>query len=281
MPLDRRLHAYRPDLADARLRGRVEAERFVAGEPATIRVGCVDLKREPSLEAPNDSQLLFGEEVSVFDRREGFAWVQNSTDGYVGWLQEGTLGPALPEPSHRITALRTPLLRAPSVKAPYTSFLSLGSRVAVVGSRDRYAEIAGGGWVFAEHLSALDQPEADYVATACRLLGVPYLWGGRSTFGLDCSALVQLALAAAGLSIPRDSDQQENCAALGERLPADITRRRGDLLYWPGHVAIALDSEHVVNATGGPMLVVEEPFEELDRRARADYGSGLRTVRRL
>lgn len=281
MQLDRRLHVYRSDLADQRLRGRVEAERFVAGEVASLRVGCTDLKREPSRNAANDSQLLFGEELLVFDRRDGYAWIQNQGDGYVGWVEEAALGEALPPPTHRLTALRTPLLPEPSVKAPYISFLSFGSRIAVTATRDRFAEVAGGGWIFAEHLAALDRPEPDFVTTARRFLGVPYLWGGRSSLGLDCSALVQLSLAAAGVDLPRDSDQQEAAPDAGQALAPDVPRRRGDLLYWPGHVAIALDSERVVNATGGPMLVVEEAFEALDARARADYGSGLRTLRRL
>ncbi|HLS69401.1 MAG TPA: NlpC/P60 family protein [Kiloniellales bacterium] len=281
MPLDPRLHAFRPDLADERLRGRLEAERFVAGTPASVRVGCADLKRLPAVDAPNDSQLLYGEPLLVFERRDGFAWVQNESDGYVGWLREQALGQPQPVPTHRLGVLRTPLLPEPLVRAPYRDILSFGSKLAVTGWRDRYAELAGGGWVFADHLVELDRLEPDFTATACRFLGLPYLWGGRSVSGLDCSALVQLSLAVAGIALPRDSDQQEQAPSAGQRLPPDSSRRRGDLLFWRGHVAIALDAERVVNATGGPMLVVEEPFAALDARARAEYSSGLRSLRRL
>jgi len=281
MQLDSRLHAFRPDLADERLRGKVDAERFVKGTPASVRLGCVDLKRSPSPDSANDSQLLFGEALLVFDRQEGYAWVQNLSDGYVGWIQEEALGEPQPEPTHRLGVLRTPLLPEPKVRAPHRGFLSFGSRLAVIGWRDGYAELAGGGWIFAEHLVELDRLEPDFTATACRFLGIPYLWGGRSSLGLDCSALVQLSLAAAGIALPRDSDQQEAASAAGQQLPPDTPRRRGDLLFWRGHVAIALDSERVVNATGGPMLVVEEPFAALDARARAESGSGLRSIRRL
>src|SRR5690625_3917924 len=266
MVLDRRLHAFRPDLADEELRDRVKAERYVRGAAACVRTGFADLKQEPHVAAANDSQLLFGEEVRLFDRRNGFAWVQNSGDRYVGWVAETALGERLPAPDHRIATLCAPLLPEPSVRAPYSGFLSFGSQVAVIETRDRYAEIAGGGWISMEHLVTRDRLEPDFAVTACRFIGVPYLWGGRSSAGLDCSALVQLSLAAAGIYLPRDSDQQEQSSLAGEELPPDAPRRRGDLLFWPGHVAIALDGEKLVNATGGPMLVVEEAFAELDAR---------------
>lgn len=280
MSLDPRLHAFRPELADARLRGKVTAERFVEGEAAAICVGCADLKRRPEAEAPNDSQLLFGEPVRVFDHRDQWAWVQNDRDGYVGWVRQSALGPPLAEATHRVSALRTPRLPDPSVRSPWIDFLSFASPVRAVDQRDGYAELAGGGWVYAAHLAPLDRRESDFVATARRFLGSPYLWGGRSSLGLDCSALVQLALDAAGIACPRDSDQQEQ-AELGASLPPDRQRRRGDLLYWPGHVAIALDKEQVVHATGTPMLVVEEGFAAIDARVRAEAGEGLRTLRRL
>jgi len=278
--LDPRLHAYRPDLAEARLRGQVEAERFVEGEPAGVAVGWADLKRRPEPAAPNDSQLLFGEAVSLFERRGGWAWVRNTTDGYVGWIAEAALGAAPPPASHRVAALRTPRLPGPDLKLPPLDFLSFGAPVTPGESRGAYVELAGGGWVFARHLAERGMLEADYVATARRFLGTPYLWGGRSSLGLDCSALVQLALAAAGVAAPRDSDQQEQ-AELGVPLPPDSPRRRGDLLFWQGHVALALDAERVVHATGGPMLTLEEPFAAIDGRARAESGSGLRLIRRL
>lgn len=278
--LDPRLHAFRPDLAEARLRGRVEAERFVEGEPAGVALGWADLKRRPEAAAANDSQLLFGERVTVFERREGWAWVRNAADGYVGWIAGAALGPAPPPPSHRLAALRTPRLPGPDLKLPPLDFLSFGTKVTPGESRGAHVELAGGGWVFAGHLVEVDRREPDYVATARRFLGTPYLWGGRSSLGLDCSALVQLALDAAGLAIPRDSDQQEG-AELGTALPPDSPRRRGDLLFWAGHVALALDAERVVHATGGPMLTVEEPFAAIDGRARTESGKDLRLIRRL
>lgn len=279
-PLDPRLHAYRADLADARLRGRVEAQRFTEGSPATLCVGCADLKPMPSAQAGNDSQLLFGERLRVFDRTDGWAWVQNESDGYVGWVRESTLGPLRAAPDHRVAALRTPLLPEPDVKAPPLDLLSFASVLRVTRYSGSYAEIEGGGWIFAAHLAPNDKADSDYIATARRFLGLPYLWGGRSSLGLDCSALVQLALGAAGLVLPRDSDQQETCEASGRQLPPDAQRQRGDLLYWPGHVALALDAERVLHATGGPMLVVEEPFAAIDARVQAERGRGLRCIRR-
>ncbi|WP_366554370.1 C40 family peptidase [Aquibaculum sediminis] len=279
-PLDPRNYVYRADLADARLRGRVEAQRFTEGSPATLCVGCADLKRTPSAQASNDSQLLFGERLRVFDRKDGWAWVQNDGDGYVGWVRESALGPLRTAPDHRVAALRTPQLPEPNVKAPPLDLLPFASVLRVTHYSGPYAEIEGGGWVFVAHLVQSDKADSDYIATAWRFLGLPYLWGGRSSLGLDCSALVQLALGAAGLALPRDSDQQETCEAAGRQLPPDAPRQRGDLLYWPGHVALALDAERVLHATGGPMLVVEEPFAAINARVQAESGRGLRCIRR-
>ncbi|MFD1379014.1 C40 family peptidase [Fodinicurvata halophila] len=146
-------------------------------------------------------------------------------------------------------------------------------------SDGRFLLLERGGWVYARHAVEAETFAPDWTATALDFLGVPYLWGGRSSLGLDCSALIQLSLAAAGLHVPRDSDQQEKDPALGEYGSLDDAFHRGDLLYWPGHVAIALGPDSVINATAAPLQVVTEPFETLNQRARSD-GGPLRTVRR-
>jgi cell wall-associated NlpC family hydrolase len=277
---DPRLHAFRTDLADVALDGLVEAGRFVAPQPATVRVGVADLRKAPRDDAPLDSQLLFGEPVACFERSGGWAWVQSGIDGYVGYVRSVDLGPAPAagaEPDHRVAELGTFLYPEPRLKAPRLDRLSLGALVRVGESRGTFVEVPGAGWVVSRHLAPRGQRAPDYVATALRFLGLPYLWGGRSSLGLDCSALVQLALAHAGVPCPRDSDHQ--AAGLGravERPGRPPALERGDLVYMPGHVVIALDRETVVNANAFHMLVSVEPLAAVCARIAAESGRPLK-----
>lgn len=280
---DRRLHAFRADLADAALRGQVEAARFVAPSPHYLAVPLADLHREPRADAEVESQALFGETVQVFDTADGWAWVQLEEDGYVGYLPAAALKPGQVEATHRVWATSTPLFPQATLKAPTERFLYFWSQVRVIGESGRYAEVEGGGWLWKDHLRPLAAREPDYVKTAQRFIEAPYLWGGKSSRGLDCSALQQLALRAAGHSAARDSDMQwaEGGAGLGQVLAPDSPRQRGDLLFWQGHCAIALDAQQILNATAGHLATVIEPFDEIDGRARQDSPEGLLGLRRL
>ncbi len=284
-PPDRRRHPWRSDLAASYLEGQVPSRHFVAGWPRQVRVGCAALRAAPNDRAEQQSQLLFGERVTLFEERDGWAWVQNRADGYVGYLHGEALDDILTEPTHWVAALRTFVYAQPDLKTPPREMLSLTSPVTVTGCKDGYAALAGGGWVFAAHLVPWHHTEPDFVATALRLLGTPYLWGGRSTIGLDCSALVQLALAMAGIAAPRDSDMQR--AELGESLGpvssdgAGLIGRRGDLVFFPGHVAIMLDAHTLVHATAFAMAVTIEPLAAVITRTDPSRGGGLSAVRRL
>ena len=287
--LDPRLNAYRPDLAASTLCGRVESARFVEGRTARVARGLADLRRRPEADAPLDTQLLFGETVTVYEEADGWAWVQNAEDDYVGYLEAACLGDAVPgaPPSHYLKVLRSFVYPEPDLKIPPIETLSFMSPLRVLGARERYSEVAlpsgGRGWVITAHLAEMTETEPDYLATARMFLGVPYLWGGRSSLGLDCSALVQLCLARAGKACPRDTYVQE--AGLGEPVAwhAGETRpRRGDLIFFPGHVAIALDETEVLHSNAGAMLTVVEPLADLIRRVEAESGGrGVTAVRRL
>ncbi len=277
--LDPRINAYLPDLADARLRGKVEAKQFVEGTLKRIAVPSAPLRARPVHEAPFDSQLFLGEDVRVFgDTGEGWSWVQNETDGYVGFVRADTLGPLSPEPTHRVTALRTFVYASPDIKLPPAMSLTLGSRIALgeeIETRGtRFLMVAGGTKaVVASHVAPLDAlPETDYVAVAERFLNVPYLWGGRGSIGLDCSALVQLAMMAAGIAAPRDTDMQRD--GLGSPVEGGIEAplRRGDLVFWPGHVAILTAPDAIVHASGHHMTVVTEPLATAVARIAAIKG---------
>lgn len=264
--LDRRLHAFRADLADEALRGSVEAENFVRGEPARIAVPVAQLRPAPDLSRGIDTELLLGETVRVFDRAASFAWVQADQDGYVGYLPETVLG-APEEPTHRISVPRTFVYPGPELRKPPVASLSMGSRIAVAGEAEtrgtRYFVLPDGGAVIAGHcLPVSETMGEDYVAVAEKFIETPYLWGGRSGFGLDCSALVQLSLMMVGKSAPRDSDMQ---ASFGFAIAREELRR-GDLVFWKGHVGIMESEETLLHANGHTMSVAREDFEAAVKR---------------
>lgn len=276
-PHDPRLHAYRSDLADIRLEGSVAAGRFVAGRPARIGVAVADICRAPRPDAGLDSQLLHGEDVSVFDEAEGWAWVQAARDGYVGYVACASLAPAAAEATHVVAVPRTFVYPGPDLRLPRTGELSMGSLVGVIGAAETrgtgYALLGSGGAVVARHLIARDDVAADYVSVAETLLATPYLWGGASGFGIDCSGLVQLAMRMSGRAVLRDSDMQ--AASVGRLLeigPDLSGLRRGDLVFWKGHVAVMTDASNIVHASGHTMLVSQEKLRDAVDRIGYLYG---------
>jgi cell wall-associated NlpC family hydrolase len=283
MSYDPRTTPARPDLAAEYLKGRVAAARFVTGTELEVRDAQAPVRREPSPEAPLDTEALHGERVTVYDDNgEGWCWGQLGFDGYVGWIPANALSQPGPPPTHRVAALRTFVFPVRNIKAPPLDALSFGSRVAVsdVQRGGDLTDLASGFCVPARHLAPLDSTEPDFVAVAERFLGVPYLWGGRTSLGIDCSGLVQTALTACGIGCPRDSDMQER--TLGAPLSTDDPDgwRRGDLIFWPGHVAIVRDQETIVHANGFHMAVAIEPTREALRRI-ADAGSTPTSAKRV
>lgn len=277
MSLDRRLNAARPDLADARLAGKVEAARFAEGELFEVIHGEAPLRREPRHDAALDTVALYGERVRVFETdEEGWAWGQLETDSYVGYLPAAALVQAATAATHKIAALRSHGFPGPDIKLPPFVALPLGSRLAVARLDGSFAVTASGLYVPAQHLAPLAAKDDDFVAVAERFLGTPYLWGGKTTSGIDCSGLVQIAMQAAGQRCPRDSDMQQG---LGAGVPIEQIRR-GDLVFWKGHVAIARDAETIVHANAFHMAVAIEPLAEAVARIGAT-GSPVVAVRRI
>jgi dipeptidyl peptidase-like protein/NlpC/P60 family protein len=282
MTFDRRITPVRPDLADERLRGRVEAERFAAGRLHRVTVPSAPVRRHPAPDAPLDTEALLGEGVTVFDEHEGWAWGQLERDGYVGYIPAAALGELGPAPTHRVAAIRSFLFPGPNLKLPPLDYVSLGSAVTVMDRDGDYARLAGHSWIYAPHLAELEARELDFVAVAERFLHTPYLWGGKTSLGLDCSGLVQVALAAAGIAAPRDTDMQQaqlgKAMGIGDGLDG---LQRGDLVFWRGHVGIMTDAKLLLHANAHFMCVAVEPLAEAEARIRAKNGGPITAVRRL
>ena len=274
---DPRLNAFRPDLADRRLEGKVRAARFVEGRPARVVIANAGLRQAPRPDSEWGSELILGDDVMVFEEEEDWCWVQGARDFYVGYLTDTALAAPLGEPTHVVSVPRTFAYPGPELRSPAIRALSIGSRVTVTGSAERrgtaYSLLDSGEAVVARHLRPVGDHAADYVAVAEQLLNTPYLWGGASAFGLDCSGLLQLSMRMAGRLVPRDTDMQEKAiGAVLEVDPLGSGLERGDLVFWKGHVGIMVDGRTMIHANGLSMTVALEPLREAITRIEPVYG---------
>ena len=271
--LDPRLHAYREDLANIDLQEKVSAERYVAGSPARIGSHFADILKSPDSSSMLQTQILYGHDVTVFDQRDGWAWIQNSFDGYVGYVQEQVLVPldsqAQPAPTHMVLAPRTFLYRAPDLKLGRVGYRSMGSKLCVadrISTRGTdYAILQSGEAVISNHLIEIGNWKSDPLSVAETLIHTPYLWGGSTGFGVDCSGLVALSYMLCGQQVLRDSDMQ--AASIGSEIPMDFDRlQRGDLVFWNGHVGMMADGKNLLHANGNTMDVAYEPLAKAIER---------------
>jgi cell wall-associated NlpC family hydrolase len=278
---DPRLTPARPEVAAQYLEGKVKAARFVAGEEFCVIDAIAPLRERPAADAMLSTQALKGERVTIYDRNdEGFAWGQLNGDGYVGWIPDAALAKPVSAPTHKVTALRTFAFPGPSIKLPPVETLSIGARVTVVRDNGAFAVTDEGRYLPRGHVGGIDAMEMDFVAVAERFIGTPYLWGGKSSLGVDCSGLVQLSLTAAGTGCPRDSDMQQD--GLGRELSAAEMKhlKRGDLIFWKGHVAIVRDASTIVHANAHHMATVIENTHDAIARIKA-AGSEVTAIKRL
>ena len=272
---DPRVNPWRDDLAAEHLRGEIDAPVYARGHDRVVVAPVTALRRAPAHGAMMDTQLLLGEKFRVYGERGPWVWGQAQSDDYVGYVLAEDLGVDIAM-THRVTALRSFIYTDPDIKSRPLMAISMGARLRVTGVEGAFAALPGGSYIFANHIGAADAHGHDFVQVAERFIGVPYLWGGRESLGLDCSALVQTALSMCGHACPRDSDMQE--AVLGAPVSGNLAR--GDLVFWKGHVGILQDADTLLHANATHMCVVSEAFAPAIKRIGEAAGD-IRQIRRV
>lgn len=270
--LDKRLHAFRSDLADTRLRGRVEAERFVEGVPMEVVAPVVSVHRDPGFTAMQATQALFGEKIIAFEDRDGWIWCQLARDGYAGYISKNFISKDLNNPTHRVAVPSAFMYPQPDIKSQPVVRLPMNARLEIIADDEKFSKLSNGKYVFTKHLKSINDFETDFVSVAEMFCDVPYYWGGKTVQGLDCSGLVQTSLEACGIFAPRDTDMQEQ--QLGQNLLINDLDglRRGDLVFWKGHVGIMTDQKTLLHANGYHMMTVEEPLAQVVSRIASTDG---------
>ncbi len=276
--LDPRRYPYRMDLAADSLAHIIRAPRYVQGEVRQVKVPIAPLRRNPMPDAPLDTEALYGERVTVYEDARSWSWVQLRGDGYVGYMPSDTLRPVPQDITHKISALRAIVFKEADIKSLPIRAFSFGSQVSCTGA-GKFIKLDEGGFIHLRQTSMGNDRAADFVSVAERFIGTPYLWGGKTSLGIDCSGLVQVAMMAAGHFCPRDSYMQATEVGLARDVEKFDELQRGDLIFWKGHVGIMRDRERLLHANAHHMEVCVEPLAGAIVRMAA-LGATIQAIRR-
>jgi len=274
--MDRRLTPANAHVAATYLKGSIEAPTYTDGELWCVGQPVVNLYRSP--DGARDRQLLLGDVVTVYDTRDGYAFLRAQKDGCVGYVRaEALIAPFTP--THWVAVPGGHSYSKPDIKSSEVDSLVFGNALEIVSHMPKFFETAQGTFVPKPHLWPIEKRFTDPVTVAQLHFGAPYLWGGNSARGIDCSGLVQASLMAVGQACPGDSDLQE--AALGTTLAPDADLQRGDLLFWKGHVAMVVDADTMIHANAHAMAVSYEPIAKAVLRIEAQGGGPVTSRKRL
>ena len=278
MQNDRRRTPARDDIAADYLRGVVEAKRYAPGKTKEVRAPVAPLRPQPDGDAPLDTTLLYGERFVVYEDKAGWVWGRAESDGYVGYAPSAVFDDQLRDATHIVSALTTHIYPEARVRCGPVGALHMGARIQIDGREGDFARTIDGMYIPLPHLARIGGAASDYVSIAELFIGAPYLWGGKTAQGVDCSGLVQVAMARAGISAPRDSDMQE--AEIGQTIDRAGGLQRGDLVFWKGHVGVMIDPETLLHANAYHMMVVAEPLRRAETRIREREGGPITGFRR-
>ncbi|MCF6444464.1 C40 family peptidase [Nereida sp. MMG025] len=246
-----------------------------AGAPRRVMVPVADLLR--AADGPRDRQLQMGESVTPYQTVQGMTYVQAQKDGYCGFVRSDVLEDAA-APTHMVASRATHAYGLEDFKSREVMSLGFGAKLTVLDERKAFYETPQG-FVPKKHLRPLNKPFSDPATVAQLHFGTPYLWGGNSVFGIDCSGLVQAALVACDISCPGDSDLQEG--QLGVALSQEAALQRGDVMFWKGHVGMMVDAETLIHANAHHMAVSYEPIANAIVRIEAQGGGAVTARKRL
>jgi len=281
MDFDPRITPIKNGVAAEHLRGTVDASQFVKGQDYQFSAFCAGVFQSNKVGAKLDTQAQFGDVFTVYGKEGDWCWGQLKSDGYVGWVKLADLSEFVIAPNYKVSVLRTIVFTEPDLKTAPLGMLSLNAEVSTAGEEGDFVQITNDGWVYASHLEPLDYSDPDYVDVATDFLNAPYLWGGKDSLGLDCSGLVQSSMRATGKHVPRDADMQEKEVGDALGISAGLPElQKGDLVFWPGHVAIMIDDANIIHANAYHMMVAIEPLREAIERIQENTKTAVRSIKR-